>query len=295
MLFSRLSTIYGDIFIDKNDTVNYKLNDESYHINDLIKINDIVYFKVNYEDKWFMSNGSEIIKELNYSTITKKSSVLIAVKNNKYSILSLNGDILMENLNWADNNTFGTAIKKGNERKIEIIKNNEITIISGYDYAIPCSNKHFICWNVNGLIPAWYLLNSEFKVIETSTRKIIEFANTFFLRKGEKILMVNNTGKVVESEEYGDFFSGDECLYMFNKINNKWEIFNNNFNKVLSLDYSYIPITATISDMLIIKNERNGNIMLLDINNKTSQVINSFIIIDKYLFIRRGLLWNIYY
>jgi hypothetical protein len=286
------SNIYCDVFIDGNDNLNYSLEKELFSVDGLIITSNMVYFKKEGEDKWFLSNGCKILKELNYSTLNLRYSVLIGVKNNKYTILSLRGEILKENLIWADGNQYGIAIKKNGKKEIEITNSYNTFIVTGYDYAIPCSNNFFIAWNINGLLPTWYLLDSQYKILETSNNRITEFNGFFFLKKYNEIAIFDKMGIRLRNENYGDCFYGGEYFYIFNRLINKWEIFDNNLTTITSLRYDQIPITVTYNNILIVCDAKNNVLNLLDLGKKTSSIIENYVIGDKYLLIKREMQWE---
>jgi hypothetical protein len=260
-------------------------------LDDLIINEDIICFKKEGSDKWFLSNGNRILRELEYSTIISENAVLIAVKNGKYTILSLSGEVLADNLIWADSTQYGIAIKESTEKKIRIINDHNNFIITGYDYAIPCSSDYYICWNVNGITPTWYLLNSVYEILETSNKRIIEFNGHFFVKDENGVLFFDNTGMRTINEMYSDCFHGGQYFYVFNKLIRKWEILDDRLQKAMVLNADKIPATISYNNKMIIKDIKNDKLELLDISNNTNITIDDYLIGDKYLFAKYGKKW----
>lgn len=285
------SGLYSYVFIDDNNNLKYLLHNDSFSLDDLIINEDIICFKKEGSDKWFLSNGNRILRELEYSTIISENAVLIAVKNGKYTILSLSGEVLADNLIWADSTQYGIAIKESTEKKIRIINDHNNFIITGYDYAIPCSSDYYICWNVNGITPTWYLLNSVYEILETSNKRIIEFNGHFFVKDENGVLFFDNTGMRTINEMYSDCFHGGQYFYVFNKLIRKWEILDDRLQKAMVLNADKIPATISYNNKMIIKDIKNDKLELLDISNNTNITIDDYLIGDKYLFAKYGKKW----
>ena len=185
-------TLYADISFDKDNAMYYESLKNNYRIEELYIQNNTYYVKV--KDKWLVFYEGRLIGEFNYTSLVVTKNGLLG-KNNTYTLLSNDLKVLQDNLLWASINDNGIIIKEKNKELLAISPDGSRKTLKGYDYAEMCSNGFYIAWNVTRLIPRWFLLNTKGKMIASTDENIIEFDGKFFIKKDNKIIVLNNFKK----------------------------------------------------------------------------------------------------
>ena len=282
-------TLYADISFDKDDNMYYESLKNNYRIGELYIQNNTYYVKV--KDKWLVFYEGRLIGEFNYTSLVVTKNGLLG-KNNTYTLLSNDLKVLQDNLLWASINDNGIIIKEKNKELLAISPDGSKKILKGYDYAEMCSNGFYIAWNVTRLIPRWFLLNTKGKMIASTDENIIEFDGKFFIKKDNKIIVIENYKKKVLDEKYSDFMEGREYIFLFNNGTKRWEVHDSNLNYVLEIDLPNISTSMVCHNIFLIYDRQAEILIMYKIDTHTSMIIDDYRIGEDYLFIKYENAWK---
>ena len=283
-------TLYADISFSNDNTMYYVTPQNNYRIEDLYIQNNKYYLKV--KDKWLIFDDTTLIGELDYASLVVTRNGLIGVKKNTYTLLSNNLKSLQDNLIWATINDYGVVIKDKNDRILTIYTNGTEKKLKGYDYAEIASNNFYIAWNVIKLVPQWFLLNTDGSVIESSNTKIIEFDGKFFIKKDNKIIVIDNYKKKFIDEKYTDFMDGKEYIFLFNNSTKRWEVHDSELNCVLEVPLSNIFASIVWHNILLMHDRQKNILEMYKIDTNTSEKIDEYRIGEEYLFVKHENYWK---
>ena len=282
-------TLYADISFDKDNAMYYESLKNNYRIEDLYIQNNTYYVKV--KDKWLVFYEGRLIGEFNYTSLVVTKNGLLG-KNNTYTLLSNDLKVLQDNLLWASINDNGIIIKEKNKELLAISPDGSKKTLKGYDYAEMCSNGFYIAWNVTRLIPRWFLLNSKGKMIASTDENIIEFDGKFFIKKDNKIIVIENYKKKVLDEKYSDFMDGREYIFLFNNGTKRWEVHDSNLNYVLEIDLPNVSTSMVCHNIFLIYDRQAEILIMYKIDTHTSMIIDDYRIGEDYLFIKYENAWK---
>ena len=282
-------TLYADISFDKDDNMYYESLKNNYRIEELYIQNNTYYVKV--KDKWLVFYEGRLIGEFNYTSLVVTKNGLLG-KNNTYTLLSNDLKVLQDNLLWARINDNGIIIKEKNKELLAISPDGSKKTLKGYDYAEMCSNGFYIAWNVTRLIPRWFLLNTKGKMIASTDENIIEFDGKFFIKKDNKIIVIENYKKKVLDEKYSDFMEGREYIFLFNNGTKRWEVHDSNLNYVLEIDLPNISTSMVCHNIFLIYDRQAEILIMYKIDTHTSMIIDDYRIGEDYLFIKYENAWK---
>jgi len=267
----------------------YESLKDNYRIEDLYIQNNTYYVKV--KDKWLVFYEGRLIGEFNYTSLVVTKNGLLG-QNNTYTLLSNDLKVLQDNLLWARINDNGIIIKEKNKELLAISPDGSKKTLKGYDYAEMCSNGFYIAWNVTRLIPRWFLLNSKGKMIASTDENIIEFDGKFFIKKDNKIIVIENYKKKVLDEKYSDFMEGREYIFLFNNGTKRWEVHDSNLNYVLEIGLPNISTSMVCHNILLIYDRQAEILIMYKIDTHTSMVIDDARMGEDYLFIKYENAWK---
>ena len=287
LFFTR--TLYADISFDKDNAMYHESLKDNYRIEDLYIQNNTYYVKV--KDKWLVFYEGRLIGEFNYTSLVVTKNGLLG-QNNTYTLLSNDLKVLQDNLLWARINDNGIIIKEKNKELLAISPDGSKKTLKGYDYAEMCSNGFYIAWEVTRLIPRWFLLDSKGKMIESTDTKIIEFNGKFFIKKDNKIIVIENYKKKVLDEKYSDFMEGREYIFLFNNGTKRWEVHDSNLNYVLEIGLPNISTSMVCHNILLIYDRQAEILIMYKIDTHTSMVIDDARMGEDYLFIKYENAWK---
>ena len=282
-------TLYADISFDKDDNMYYESLKNNYRIEELYIQNNTYYVKV--KDKWLVFYEGRLIGEFNYTSLVVTKNGLLG-KNNTYTLLSNDLKVLQDNLLWARINDNGIIIKEKNKELLAISPDGSKKTLKGYDYAEMCSNGFYIAWNVTRLIPRWFLLNTKGKMIASTDENIIEFYGKFFIKKDNKIIVIENYKKKVLDEKYSDFMEGREYIFLFNNGTKRWEVHDSNLNYVLEIDLPNISTSMVCHNIFLIYDRQAEVLIMYKIDTHTSMMIDDYRMGEDYLFIKYENAWK---
>lgn len=282
-------TLYADISFDKGNAMYYESLKNNYRIEDLYIQNNTYYVKV--KDKWLVFYEGRLIGEFNYTSLVVTKNGLLG-KNNTYTLLSNDLKVLQDNLLWARINDNGIIIKEKNKELLAISLDGSKKTLKGYDYATMCSNGFYIAWNVTRLIPRWFLLNSKGKMIASTDENIIEFDGKFFIKKDNKIIVIDNYKKKVLDEKYSDFMEGREYIFLFNNGTKRWEVHDSNLNYVLEIDLPNVSTSMVCHNIFLIYDRQAEILIMYKIDTHTSMIIDDYRMGEDYLFIKHENAWK---
>lgn len=264
-------TLYADISFDKDDNMYYESLKNNYRIEELYIQNNTYYVKV--KDKWLVFYEGRLIGEFNYTSLVVTKNGLLG-KNNTYTLLSNDLKVLQDNLLWASINDNGIIIKEKNKELLAISPDGSKKTLKGYDYAEMCSNGFYIAWEVTRLIPRWFLLNTKGKMIASTDENIIEFDGKFFIKKDNKIIVIENYKKKVLDEKYSDFMDGREYIFLFNNGTKRWEVHDSNLNYVLEIDLPNVSTSMVCHNIFLIYDRQAEILIMYKIDTHTSMIID---------------------
>ena len=264
-------TLYADISFDKDDNMYYESLKNNYRIEELYIQNNTYYVKV--KDKWLVFYEGRLIGEFNYTSLVVTKNGLLG-KNNTYTLLSNDLKVLQDNLLWASINNYGIIIKEKNKELLAISPDGSKKTLKGYDYAEMCSNGFYIAWEVTRLIPRWFLLNTKGKMIASTDENIIEFDGKFFIKKDNKIIVIENYKKKVLDEKYSDFMDGREYIFLFNNGTKRWEVHDSNLNYVLEIDLPNVSTSMVCHNIFLIYDRQAEILIMYKIDTHTSMIID---------------------
>ena len=282
-------TLYADISFDKDDNMYYESLKNNYRIEELYIQNNTYYVKV--KDKWLVFYEGRLIGEFNYTSLVVTKNGLLG-QNNTYTLLSNDLKVLQDNLLWASINNYGIIIKEKNKELLAISPDGSKKTLKGYDYAEMCSNGFYIAWNVTRLIPRWFLLNTKGKMIASTDENIIEFDGKFFIKKDNKIIVIENYKKKVLDEKYSDFMDGREYIFLFNNGTKRWEVHDSNLNYVLEIDLPNVSTSMVCHNIFLIYDRQAEILLMYKIDTHTSMIIDDYRIGEDYLFIKYENAWK---
>lgn len=282
-------TLYADISFDKDNAMYYESLKNNYRIEDLYIQNNTYYVKV--KDKWLVFYEGRLIGEFNYTSLVVTKNGLLG-KNNTYTLLSNDLKVLQDNLLWASINDNGIIIKEKNKELLAISPDGSKKTLKGYDYAEMCSNGFYIAWNVTRLIPRWFLLNTKGKMIASTDENIIEFDGKFFIKKDNKIIVIDNYKKKVLDEKYSDFMEGREYIFLFNNGTKRWEVHDSNLNYVLEIGLPNVSTSMVCHNVFLIYDRQAEILIMYKIDTHTSMVIDDYRMGEDYLFIKYENAWK---
>ena len=282
-------TLYADISFDKDNAMYYESLKNNYRIEDLYIQNNTYYVKV--KDKWLVFYEGRLIGEFNYTSLVVTKNGLLG-KNNTYTLLSNDLKVLQDNLLWASINDNGIIIKEKNKELLAISPDGSKKTLKGYDYAEMCSNGFYIAWNVTRLIPRWFLLNTKGKMIASTDENIIEFDGKFFIKKDNKIIVIENYKKKVLDEKYSDFMDGREYIFLFNNGTKRWEVHDSNLNYVLEIDLPNVSTSMVCHNIFLIYDRQAEILIMYKIDTHTSMIIDDYRMGEDYLFIKYENAWK---
>ena len=282
-------TLYADISFDKDNNMYYESLKNNYRIEDLYIQNNTYYVKV--KDKWLVFYEGRLIGEFNYTSLVVTKNGLLG-KNNTYTLLSNDLKVLQDNLLWASINDNGIIIKEKNKELLAISPDGSKKTLKGYDYAEMCSNGFYIAWNVTRLIPRWFLLNTKGKMIASTDENIIEFDGKFFIKKDNKIIVIENYKKKVLDEKYSDFMDGREYIFLFNNGTKRWEVHDSNLNYVLEIDLPNVSTSMVCHNIFLIYDRQAEILIMYKIDTHTSMIIDDYRMGEDYLFIKYENAWK---
>lgn len=282
-------TLYADISFDKDDNMYYESLKNNYRIEELYIQNNTYYVKV--KNKWLVFYEGRLIGEFNYTSLVVTKNGLLG-QNNTYTLLSNNLKVLQDNLLWARINDNGIIIKEENKELLAISPDGSKKTLKGYDYAEMCSNGFYIAWNVTRLIPRWFLLNSKGKMIASTDENIIEFDGKFFIKKDNKIIVIENYKKKVLDEKYSDFMEGREYIFLFNNGTKRWEVHDSNLNYVLEIDLPNVSTSMVCHNIFLIYDRQAEVLIMYKIDTHTSMIIDDYRMGEDYLFIKYENAWK---
>ena len=282
-------TLYADISFDKDNAMYYESLKNNYRIEELYIQNNTYYVRV--KDKWLVFYEGRLIGEFNYTSLVVTKNGLLG-KNNTYTLLSNDFKVLQDNLLWASINDNGIIIKEKNKELLAISFDGSKKTLKGYDYAEMCSNGFYIAWNVTRLIPRWFLLNTKGKMIASTDENIIEFDGKFFIKKDNKIIVIENYKKKVLDEKYSDFMDGREYIFLFNNGTKRWEVHDSNLNYVLEIDFPNVSTSMVCHNIFLIYNRQAEILIMYKIDTHTSMIIDDYRMGEDYLFIKYENAWK---
>lgn len=282
-------TLYADISFDKDNAMYYESLKNNYRIEELYIQNNTYYVKV--KDKWLVFYEGRLIGEFNYTSLVVTKNGLLG-KNNTYTLLSNDLKVLQDNLLWASINDNGIIIKEKNKELLAISPDGSKKTLKGYDYAEMCSNGFYIAWNVTRLIPRWFLLNTKGKMIASTDENIIEFDGKFFIKKDNKIIVIENYKKKVLDEKYSDFMDGREYIFLFNNGTKRWEVHDSNLNYVLEIDLPNVSTSMVCHNIFLIYDRQAEILLMYKIDTHTSMIIDDYRMGEDYLFIKYENAWK---
>lgn len=282
-------TLYADISFDKDNAMYYESLKNNYRIEELYIQNNTYYVKV--KDKWLVFYEGRLIGEFNYTSLVVTKNGLLG-KNNTYTLLSNDLKVLQDNLLWARINDNGIIIKEKNKELLAISPDGSKKTLKGYDYAEMCSNGFYIAWNVTRLIPRWFLLNTKGKMIASTDENIIEFDGKFFIKKDNKIIVIDNYKKKVLDEKYSDFMEGREYIFLFNNGTKRWEVHDSNLNYVLEIGLPNVSTSMVCHNVFLIYDRQAEILIMYKIDTHTSMVIDDYRMGEDYLFIKYENAWK---
>ena len=282
-------TLYADISFDKDNAMYYESLKNNYRIEELYIQNNTYYVKV--KDKWLVFYEGRLIGEFNYTSLVVTKNGLLG-KNNTYTLLSNDLKVLQDNLLWASINDNGIIIKEKNKELLAISPDGSKKTLKGYDYAEMCSNGFYIAWNVTRLIPRWFLLNTKGKMIASTDENIIEFDGKFFIKKDNKIIVIDNYKKKVLDEKYSDFMEGREYIFLFNNGTKRWEVHDSNLNYVLEIDLPNVSTSMVCHNIFLIYDRQAEVLIMYKIDTHTSMIIDDYRMGEDYLFIKYENAWK---
>ena len=282
-------TLYADISFDKDNAMYYESLKNNYRIEELYIQNNTYYVKV--KDKWLVFYEGRLIGEFNYTSLVVTKNGLLG-KNNTYTLLSNDLKVLQDNLLWASINDNGIIIKEKNKELLAISPDGSKKTLKGYDYAEMCSNGFYIAWNVTRLIPRWFLLNTKGKMIASTDENIIEFDGKFFIKKDNKIIVIDNYKKKVLDEKYSDFMEGREYIFLFNNGTKRWEVHDSNLNYVLEIDLPNVSTSMVCHNIFLIYDRQAEVLIMYKIDTHTSMMIDDYRMGEDYLFIKYENAWK---
>lgn len=282
-------TLYADISFDKDNAMYYESLKNNYRIEELYIQNNTYYVKV--KDKWLVFYEGRLIGEFNYTSLVVTKNGLLG-KNNTYTLLSNDLKVLQDNLLWASINDNGIIIKEKNKELLAISPDGSKKTLKGYDYAEMCSNGFYIAWNVTRLIPRWFLLNTKGKMIASTDENIIEFDGKFFIKKDNKIIVIENYKKKVLDEKYSDFMDGREYIFLFNNGTKGWEVHDSNLNYVLEIDLPNVSTSMVCHNIFLIYDRQAEILIMYKIDTHTSMIIDDYRMGEDYLFIKYENAWK---
>ena len=282
-------TLYADISFDKDNAMYYESLKNNYRIEELYIQNNTYYVKV--KDKWLVFYEGRLIGEFNYTSLVVTKNGLLG-KNNTYTLLSNDLKVLQDNLLWASINDNGIIIKEKNKELLAISPDGSKKTLKGYDYAEMCSNGFYIAWNVTRLIPRWFLLNTKGKMIASTDENIIEFDGKFFIKKDNKIIVIENYKKKVLDEKYSDFMEGREYIFLFNNGTKRWEVHDSNLNYVLEIDLPNVSTSMVCHNIFLIYDRQAEILIMYKIDTHTSMIIDDYRMGEDYLFIKYENAWK---
>lgn len=282
-------TLYADISFDKDDNMYYESLKNNYRIEELYIQNNTYYVKV--KDKWLVFYEDGVIGEFNYTSLVVTKNGLLG-QNNTYTLLSNDLKVLQDNLLWARINDNGIIIKEKNKELLAISPDGSKKTLKGYDYAEMCSNGFYIAWNVTRLIPRWFLLNTKGKMIASTDENIIEFDGKFFIKKDNKIIVIDNYKKKVLDEKYSDFMEGREYIFLFNNGTKRWEVHDSNLNYVLEIGLPNVSTSMVCHNIFLIYDRQAEILIMYKIDTHTSMVIDDYRMGEDYLFIKYENAWK---
>lgn len=288
-LFFCTQTLYADISFDKDGNMYYESLKNNYRIEELYIQNNTYYVKV--KDKWLVFYEDGVIGEFNYTSLVVTKNGLLG-KNNTYTLLSNDLKVLQDNLLWASINDNGIIIKEKNKELLAISPDGSKKTLKGYDYAEMCSNGFYIAWNVTRLIPRWFLLNTKGKMIASTDENIIEFDGKFFIKKDNKIIVIENYKKKVLDEKYSDFMDGREYIFLFNNGTKRWEVHDSNLNYVLEIDLPNVSTSMVCHNIFLIYDRQAEILIMYKIDTHTSMIIDDYRMGEDYLFIKYENAWK---
>ena len=288
-LFFCTQTLYADISFDKDGNMYYESLKNNYRIEELYIQNNTYYVKV--KDKWLVFYEDGVIGEFNYTSLVVTKNGLLG-KNNTYTLLSNDLKVLQDNLLWASINDNGIIIKEKNKELLAISPDGSKKTLKGYDYAEMCSNGFYIAWNVTRLIPRWFLLNTKGKMIASTDENIIEFDGKFFIKKDNKIIVIDNYKKKVLDEKYSDFMEGREYIFLFNNGTKRWEVHDSNLNYVLEIDLPNVSTSMVCHNIFLIYDRQAEVLIMYKIDTHTSMIIDDYRMGEDYLFIKYENAWK---
>ena len=282
-------TLYADISFDKDNAMYYESLKNNYRIEELYIQNNTYYVKV--KDKWLVFYEGRLIGEFNYTSLVVTKNGILG-KNNTYTLLSNDLKVLQDNLLWASINDNGIIIKEKNKELLAISPDGSKKTLKGYDYAEMCSNGFYIAWNVTRLIPRWFLLNTKGKMIASTDENIIEFDGKFFIKKDNKIIVIENYKKKVLDEKYSDFMDGREYIFLFNNGTKRWEVHDSNLNYVLEIDLPNVSTSMVCHNIFLIYDRQAEILIMYKIDTHTSMIIDDYRMGEDYLFIKYENAWK---
>ncbi|UTC55750.1 hypothetical protein [Treponema sp. OMZ 906] len=282
-------TLYADISFDKDNAMYYESLKNNYRIEELYIQNNTYYVKV--KDKWLVFYEGRLIGEFNYTSLVVTKNGLLG-KNNTYTLLSNDLKVLQDNLLWASINDNGIIIKEKNKELLAISPDGSKKTLKGYDYAEMCSNGFYIAWNVTRLIPRWFSLNTKGKMIASTDENIIEFDGKFFIKKDNKIIVIDNYKKKVLDEKYSDFMEGREYIFLFNNGTKRWEVHDSNLNYVLEIDLPNVSTSMVCHNIFLIYDRQAEVLIMYKIDTHTSMIIDDYRMGEDYLFIKYENAWK---
>ena len=285
-------TLYADISFDKDNAMYYESLKNNYRIEELYIQNNTYYVKV--KNKWLVFYEGRLIGEFNYTSLVVTKNGLLGHnnKNNTYTLLSNDLKVLQDNLLWASINDNGIIIKEKNKELLAISPDGSKKTLKGYDYAEMCSNGFYIAWNVTRLIPRWFLLNTKGKMIASTDENIIEFDGKFFIKKDNKIIVIENYKKKVLDEKYSDFMDGREYIFLFNNGTKRWEVHDSNLNYVFEIDLPNVSTSMVCHNIFLIYDRQAEILIMYKIDTHTSMIIDDYRIGEDYLFIKYENAWK---
>ena len=129
-------------------------------------------------------------------------------------------------------------------------------------------------------------------MIESADTKIIEFDGKFFIKKDNKIIVIENYKKKVLDEKYSDFMEGREYIFLFNNGTKRWEVHDSNLNYVLEIDLPNVSTSMVCHNIFLIYDRQAEILLMYKIDTHTSMIIDDYRIGEDYLFIKYENAWK---
>lgn len=258
-------------------------------ISELAIVNGYSY--LNIDGEWIVYKDNKIKRRLKFDSMDVSAYGIIGTKSLKYSYLSTDGDLLLDELEWGYIDENGASIKKKDKKEITIISKKDTLILYGFDYAKPFLGEFCIAWNVDDGETTFFLVNKNSQVIVSTKDPIDVFFNKFIFYIDNEICIYSGGNMDRLEAKYLEYRSCGDYLALFNNERGVFEIKNKYLKTVYSLELDWEPITNSYKNYIVLFNRKTCELKEYDIEKKKISQIEDYKIGKGYLFIKTKIGW----